>query len=324
MGRHSVSRPASPGARNDKNNMKRVSKTAFGNGANRKRLNANVFAALFFIFIGLCVLLYPVVATQWNNVMQVKSAEQYAKLEVDVPQEVLRTEWENAQAYNAQLGEIRADDAWTTADDETSPEYLRYLEYLAVLSGTDAMGRIIIPSINSDLPIFHGTSEAALSKGVGHLYGTDLPVGGTGDGEGRHAVLSAHTGIQTATLWDNLVKVQKGDAFYLQVSGEKMKYEVRDIEVVDPSDTSSIKRVPGEDLVTLITCTPYGINTHRLLVIGYRVEMDPSDADAFDPMAPPTQWWMWAIIAAATVVVILVVIWLRKRFKSDKSESASR
>lgn len=286
-----------------------------------KKVNTNAVVALLLILLGLGVLLYPVVATQWNNYSQSRTAEEYSKLEKQAPPEVLHTAWNEAHEYNDQLDQISAGDAWTTSDDENSPKYQRYRQYLSVLSETDAMGRIVIPSIHSDLPIYHGTSEKALSRGVGHLYGTDLPVGGVGNGEGRHAALSAHTGLQDATLWDNLNKVKEGDSFYIAAGGEKLKYEVHDVRVVEPSDTSSLKREANQDLVTLITCTPYGVNTHRLLVTGHRVPMDPAEESAFDNSDMPWQWWMWAILAGALVIILALIYWWRKHVHSVKEEN---
>ncbi|CAB0581795.1 class C sortase [Corynebacterium diphtheriae] len=212
-------------------------------------------------------------------------------------------------------------DAWNDHADESSPEYHQYLQYLSQLAETDAMGQIMIPSIKSKLPIYHGTGPSALDRGVGHLYGTDLPVGG----ENRHAVLSAHTGIQTATLWDNLVKVKEGDAFYVAVSGHKLKYEVDQIKVVTPDHTDDLGREPGNDYITLITCTPYGINTHRLLVRGHQVPMDPSEEKVFEESTVVWQWWMWAIVAAAALVLILLARWLRKNSrKAQRSNLTQR
>ena len=229
-----------------------------------KKLNINAIIAVILILGGLSVLLYPVLATQWNNYQQSRAAEAYSKLEKDVPPEILNKAWEEAQRYNADRGDIDPTDAWTSSDDENSPAFQRYRKYLSVLSETEAMGRIVLPSIKSDLPVFHGTSDHVLSRGVGHLYGTDLPVGAPGkpgeDGsippappEGRLAALSAHTGLQNATLWDNLDEVQKGDPVYIAVAGEKLKYEVRDIKVVTPDKTSLLRRIPNKDLITLIT-----------------------------------------------------------------------
>ncbi len=296
-----------------------------------KKLNANAIIAVFLILAGLGVLLYPVLATQWNNYQQSRAADAYSQLEKGVPPEVLNKAWEEAQQYNANLGDIDPGDAWTSSDDESSPAYQRYLKYLSVLNQTEAMGRIALPTIKSDLPIFHGTSDRVLARGVGHLYGTDLPVGTPGelgeDGaippappEGRLSALSAHTGLQNATLWDNLVQIEKGDPVYVAAAGEKLKYEVRDIEVVTPDKTSLLRRTPNKDLVTLITCTPYGINTHRLIITAERVPMDPQEESVFDGQGTNWQWWMWAILAAAAIIMLLLIRWCRKNFRKQEGD----
>lgn len=271
----------------------------------KKGFNWNAVIAAVLILVGLSVLLYPVLATQWNNRMQAKAADAYAKIAQGTPPEVLNKSWEDAHAYNAEAGQVEIIDAWTGAVDESTPEYQRYLNYLSQLAGTEAMGQIAIPEIDSNLPIFHGTSDAALKKGVGHLYGTDLPVGGVD----RHAVLSAHTGIPTATLWDNLVDLKVGDVFYIAVAGKKLKYEVHDVSIVLPNESDGLARVQGEDLVTLITCTPYGINSHRLLVTGHQVPMDPVEESVFEETGMHWQWWMWAIVAAAFLILLITLRW---------------
>lgn len=282
----------------------------------QKKKKNNPLIAVLIILIGVGVLLYPVVATQWNNFGQQRAADEYAKLEKSAPPEVLNTAWEDAHRYNeSRPVSAQVMDAWNDHADESSPEYQQYLQYLSQLAETDAMGQIMIPSISSKLPIYHGTGPSALDRGVGHLYGTDLPVGG----DNRHAVLSAHTGIQTATLWDNLVKVKEGDAFYVAVSGHKLKYEVDQIKVVTPDHTDDLGREPGKDYITLITCTPYGINTHRLLVRGHQVPMDPSEEKIFEESTVVWQWWMWAIVAAAALVLILLAWWLRKNFRNKET-----
>ena len=296
-----------------------------------KKLNANAIIAVVLILAGLSVLLYPVLATQWNNYQQARAAEAYSQLEKGVPPEALNKAWEEAQHYNANLGDIDPGDAWTSSDDESSPAYQRYLKYLSVLNETEAMGRIVLPSIKSDLPIFHGTSDRVLARGVGHLYGTDLPVGAPGepgeDGsippappEGRLSALSAHTGLQNATLWDNLDQIEKGDPVYIAAAGEKLKYEVQKIEVVTPDKTSLLRRTPNKDLVTLITCTPYGINTHRLIITAERVPMDPQEESVFDGQGTTWQWWMWAILAAAAIILLLLIRWWWKNFRKQKGE----
>lgn len=286
----------------------------------KKQSKGNAFVAVLIILLGLCVLLYPVVSTQWNNYAQLKAADEYSKLEKSTPPEILDTAWNEAQTYNAErLVSDRVLDAWNDVADESSPAYQRYRSYLSQLAETDAMGRILIPSIDSDLPIYHGTGERALSRGVGHLYGTDLPVGGID----KHSVLSAHTGLQNATLWDNLIKVKEGDTFYIAVAGRKLKYQVDKVETVLPEETDSLRRIPGQDLITLVTCTPYGLNTHRLLVQGHQVPLDPKEESVFeDSTRMVWQWWMYAIVVASVLILLLLIIWWRKNF-SEKKQNES-
>lgn len=276
---------------------------------------------VLLILIGLAVLLYPVVATQWNNYQQTKVAEDYREIMEDTAEkdpDSMAKALEAAREYNqgGRGGPIL--DAWSSRDAEGNEEYQAYLKQL---SGLPAMAQLVIPSIKVNLPVMHGTSDETLSKAVGHLFGTSLPVGGPG----THAVMTGHTGLTNATLFDNLTEVKEGDAIYLAVFGEKLKYEVHDIEVVLPEETDSLKVQEGEDLLTLITCTPYGINTHRLLVHAHRVPMDPDDS-ALDNAGPPIQWWMWAILAVAVLVILFLIWWLwhqRRKRKEAETEAAS-
>ncbi|WP_396124716.1 class C sortase [Corynebacterium sp. ES2775-CONJ] len=279
------------------------------NASPPKRSNIKMFLAVILILIGVGVLVYPVVATQWNNWQQQQAADEYAKLEKAAPPEMLDTAWEDALRYNLErTGNSGFTDAWRAIADETSPAYQQYLQYLSQLSDTDAMGQIMIPSIKSKLPIYHGTGPHALDRGVGHLFGTDLPIGG----DNRHSVLSAHTGIQTATLWDNLINVKKGEVFYIAVSGHKLKYQVDMIKIVEPDHLDDLGRENGRDFVTLVTCTPYGINSHRLLVRGHRVPMDKNESKVFEASQIVWQWWMWALIAAAIIIILTLLAWLMK------------
>jgi len=157
-----------------------------------------------------------------------------------------------------------------------------------------------------NLPVYHGTRDDTLQKGLGHLFGTALPVGGLG----THAVITGHTGIPTATLFDDLIDVQVGDSIYLSTFGEKMKYRVYDTEVVLPDEVESLDAQTGRDLITLITCTPYGINSHRLLVHAERVEMDPEEAEVLDQATSTMQWWMWLLAALAVAVISLLILWI--------------
>lgn len=266
-----------------------------------------VLVPILLVLAGLSVLLYPVVATQWNNYHQRQAAERYSEIEQERDPVLVRDELESAKRYNEthEAGPIL--DPWLA---RVSEDNVAYQEYLRELSGQSAMGRVIVPTAEADLPIYHGTSEDTLNRGAGHLYGSDLPVGGPG----THSLITAHTGLTNATLFDNLTKVREGDAFYLQVAGERMKYEVDQIEVVLPTELDELAVVPDRDLVALITCTPYGINSHRLLVRGHRVPLEASDASAFEGTGTTWQWWMYAIIAGALVVLLLLAWWLRRLF----------
>lgn len=268
---------------------------------------------VIIILAGVLVLLYPVVATQWNNVRQHEVANEYAKMQISIPEDVMRREYDSAVVYNHTHTKGPILDPWLTRIGTDNPEYQRYV---AELDDLPVMARLIVPSVKIDLPVYHGTSDEVLSKGVGHLFGTDLPVGG----EGSHAVLTGHTGLTTATLFDHLTDVKVGDAIYVQVAGEKLKYEVDSTEVVLPDETDSLKPKDGKDLLTLVTCTPYGINSHRLLVHSHRVPMDPSEAKVFGKSSTPTQWWMWALIAAALLILVLLALWLLRRRKQQDAK----
>ncbi|MDO5512035.1 class C sortase [Corynebacterium sp.] len=264
------------------------------------------------ILVGVLLLLYPVVATQWNNIRQQEAALAYSKLEQKAEPSALAAAIDAARTYNRTRTPGPILDPWLSRVTEENTDYQAYL---AELHQLETMARLIVPSATVDLPVFHGTSEEVLTQGVGHLYGSDLPVGG----EGSHAVLTAHTGLTTATLFDNLVDVRVGDPIYVQVSGEKLKYEVHDTQVVLPEDTDSLAQAEGEDLLTLITCTPYGVNTHRLLVHAHRVPMD-DNAGFLEKPAITWQWWMWAMLAGAVVVFLALVAWLRHQYRRASRE----
>lgn len=266
---------------------------------------------IVIILAGLSVLLYPVVATQWNNIKQQEAAQAYSQLESELEPSALAQTLESARSYNDNRVNGPILDPWLSRLTEDNTDYQ---EYLAELSNLDTMARLVVPTAQVDLPVYHGTSDEVLNKGVGHLFGTDLPVGG----QGSHSVLTAHTGMTNATLFDNLTDVKVGDPIYVQVSGEKMKYEVYDTEVVLPHETESLAPVNGEDLLTLITCTPYGVNTHRLLVHAHRVPMD-ADTQVFEKSGLHWQWWMWALLGLALGTVILLAWWVIRQVRATSA-----
>lgn len=265
------------------------------------------------VVLGVLVMLYPVASTLWNNYSTTKAAQEYAKLEKSIPQEVKNKQWDNAHEYNANRNTGPILDPWLARFDKNNPDYLEYLDQL---DANDAMARLIFPKIKADLPVFHGTDEETLQRGLGHLFGSDLPVGG----EGTHAVITGHTGLSNVTMFDHLNEAKEGDAFYVQVSGEKLKYEVDQIKVVLPTETDDLRPVQNGDYVTLITCTPYGINSHRLLVRGHRVPLDPADNDVFENShGAGWQWWMYALAAVAAGALLALLWWLRKLKRDSES-----
>lgn len=265
---------------------------------------------VLIILVGLGVLMYPVISTQWNNRVQEQVAKQYEEQLSQKPVEEVNQALAAAKAYNRTQTDGPILDPWLA---RISKDNTAYQEYEAQLAGVSAMSQLAIPSIDLRLPIYHGTGEDTLQKGLGHLYGTSLPVGGVG----THAVITGHTGLTTATLFDNLVDVKEGDAIYVSTFGERMKYQVRSTEVVLPDQTDSLRTQPGKDLLTLVTCTPYGINTHRLLVHAERVPMDPDEASVLDESTSTTQWWMWALGALSLLILVGLVWWLMREKKKQ-------
>ena len=277
---------------------------------------SRVLAAVLVI-LGVLVMLYPVTSTLWNNYVATKVAQDYAELEKSTPEEVKNTQSDNAHKYNENRTTGPILDPWLARFDENNPDYQEYLDQL---DANDAMARLIFPKIKADLPIFHGTDSDTLQRGLGHLFGSDLPVGG----KGTHSVITGHTGLANSTMFDHLNKAEKGDAFYVQVSGEKLKYVVDQIKVVLPTETEDLRPEQGKDYITLITCTPYGINTHRLLVRGHQVPLDPADHEVFDKNhGAGWQWWMYALLAAAAVVLLLLLRWLLNHKRDGESRETT-
>ncbi|OFT46125.1 hypothetical protein HMPREF3158_08440 [Corynebacterium sp. HMSC06G04] len=258
------------------------------------------------------VFLSPVVLTHYKNVEQHRIAENYSRGVDKLPEREREAAFAEAQAYNAQLPEVGAPDPWVNGVDTSSPDYQRYLDTLHQIG---AMARVRVPSVGIDLPVYHGTSTDVLAHGVGHLYGTALPVGG----EGNHAVLTGHTGLATLTMFDNLTHIKVGDVFTVEVMGKTMVYKVDQIETVLPDQVEALRAEEGRDLLTLVTCTPYGINSHRLLVRGERTEL-PAELD--QSYHSPWQPWMIAAIVIAALVLLYLLWWFltgRKRKKKKKN-----
>ena len=227
----------------------------------KKKGNFITILLVLILLAGLSLLLYPTVSDYWNSFHQTRAIATYAENVAIMDQEQYDEIWAAAKAYNASLAE--RDNAFLLSDEQKE-EYTRLLD----VSGLGIMGYIEIPEIDVSLPIYHGTEESVLQIAVGHLEWSSLPVGG----ESTHCVLSGHRGLPSAKLFTNLDKLQTGDIFMLRILDDLLTYEVDQILIVEPQETGALRIEEGKDYCTLVTCTPYGINTHRLLVRGHRID----------------------------------------------------
>ena len=269
-----------------------------------------VLAVVLIFVLGLGIMLYPAVANYLNAQSQTVAIDQYeeaARANTAYYEGLL----EQAQAFNE--GVLKRGTLAVMTEAEKA-EYNSLLN----LNGDGVMGYIEIPKLDLRLSIAHGTDEDVLQKMVGHVEGTSLPVGG----ESSHCVLSGHRGLPSAKLFTNLDQLVEGDTFTIRVLDEVLTYEVDQILIVEPEDVSALEIIPGRDLCTLVTCTPYGINTHRLLVRGTRIENEPqaqtvrvtSDAVQIEPLlvAP--------VLAAPVLLILLLVLLLPGKQKRKKEE----
>jgi len=279
--------------------------------------NYKLIATGALMLAGLSLLVYPLVANTWNNHVQATLVNNYAESVENAIKEGtldIDAEFDKAYRYNEELLPSILPDSFAEAEANGADQ-----TYMSILNanGDGIMGYIQIPSINVKLPIFHTTSEDVLQTGVGHLEGSSLPVGG----ESTHSVLSAHRGLPSATLFTDLDKVQIGDDFFLIIMDEYIAYEVDQIEVVEPDDTSLLQVENGKDLCTLITCTPYGVNTQRLMVRGHRIPYTPellADAKTptFGTVSLRTNYLLWVIVGLAIVTAFIIALHLIDKRKS--------
>ncbi|MFJ3392162.1 class C sortase [Leifsonia aquatica] len=271
------------------------------------RLSILALVVALFCLGGISVALYPSTAQWFSASAQADQVHQgIDDVTVIGPASRLKA-LQQAAAYNAALdagAAVKANERVPVDTGATLPGGFNYSQLLAA-NRDGLMGRIVIPSIDADLPIYHGTSDATLAEGIGHLEGSSLPVGGTG----THAVLAGHRGLASSTLFTDLDQVHDGDTFTIYVFGETLTYKVNSIKVVDPDDSKTLNPVPGKDLVTLVTCTPIGINSQRILVTGERITPTPASAVAGankDAAGPGFPWWAVGFAAAFTVAGVFV------------------
>lgn len=267
-------------------------------------------STLFLIAVfltGISLLLYPAVSEYWNSFHQSRAIAAYTRQVSSMNGQSTRQLLEEARAYNRQLWE---------QEDPLRPEQEAHQRYEGLLnvSGNGIMGYIEIPAIQVFLPVYHGVGETVLQVGAGHIEGTSLPVGGPG----THCALSGHRGLPSARLFTDLDQLEIGDIFTLNVLDQVLTYQVDQIQIVEPEDVSGLALEEGQDLCTLVTCTPYGVNTHRLLVRGRRIENQDQlseiqvsgEASRLDPV--------FAAPFLAAPVLLVLLIWMLAATRKKK------
>lgn len=279
------------------------------------RLRKLYIALLVLVFlVGLSLLLYPLLSDRWNRRRSDALLRDYTAAVAEAPEADYGEWFDRAAAYNATLPGKGVPDAFAAITPEEDADYLSQLAF----SADGVMGFISIPRISVSLPIYHGTAAETLERGVGHLQGSALPVGGAD----THCVLSAHRGLPSAALFTDLDRLEAGDHFYLHILDRTLAYEVDQILTVEPSHTQDLDVQPGQDLVTLVTCTPYGVNTHRLLVRGHRVAYEPETAKterAEAVRSVHTRYELWAAAGLAAVAALALVLGLLARRRGRRA-----
>lgn len=276
-----------------------------------KKKAGNLVIGIIFL-AGLSLLLYPFVANQWNNYRQKQLISGYEQVVSD--KEAAEgidydAERKKAEDYNEALLPCVLPDSFALAESSgVDPVYMNTLN----IAGDEMMGSVEIPKINIKIPIYHTTEEDVLNKGAGHLEGSSLPVGGAN----THAVISAHRGLPSASLFTDLDQMKVGDHFLLHVLDETLCYEVDKISVVKPEDTSALAVEDGQDLVTLLTCTPYGVNTERLLVRGHRVpyveEEVKEEKTVLSGSSLHTNYLLWVFVGLSVTALFVFVLYLKE------------
>lgn len=279
----------------------------------KKNFVWNIFFALVFL-AGAGVFLYPTVSDMWNQYRNVRLISRYDEAVTDLSDNEYEKLWNEAKEYNAEHPVNSIVDAFGEKDD-----YVLTQPYDQVLdpNGEGLMGSIEIPKINAKLAIYHGLSKTVLEKGVGHVEGTSLPVGG----KSTHAVLAAHRGLPSAKLFTDLDQMKKGDIFILHILGKNLAYKVDQIRTVLPEETGELDIVEGEDHVTLVTCTPYGVNTHRLLVRGIRTkyaEGEIRNDKTISHRLAVTDPRKVLAGGFAVLIVLILLIYLSVRYRDKK------
>ena len=284
----------------------------------KRKIQSLLFGLLFLVGFG--ILVYPTVSNQWNTYRQSQLISSYETIVEEMTEEDFSDEWEKAIAFNNTIEEndLYADVFGQGEMDMEDTEYWKILN----LANDGIMGYISIPKINIKLAIYHGTEETVLQTGVGHLNGSKLPIGG----ESNHSVLAAHRGLPSARLFTDIDQLQKGDVFYIHMLDEILAYQVDEIhDMVDKDDMETLSELlsikENEDRITLFTCTPYGVNSHRLLVSGSRIEYNGEEEVAVtvpEAMLQSVQDYYMLYLVLGLSITVLVILFMKFFFNRKK------
>lgn len=287
----------------------------------KRKISTILFGLMFLVGFG--ILIYPTVSDQWNTYRQNRLISSYETVVEDLTQEDFTAEWEKARQFN---DTIKQNDLYSDVFGEDNGE-LKNTDYWKILNiaNDGVMGYLSIPKINIKIAIYHGTGDEVLQTGIGHMNGTKLPIGG----ESTHSVLAAHRGLPSARLFTDIDQLRKGDMFYIHVLDETLAYQVNEIwDMVDKDDMDTLgeamKIDEGEDEVTLFTCTPYGVNSHRLLVQGTRVPYngeEEAETSVAETMLRTVQNYYMLYLLLGLSVTLLIILFMRFLFKRKDRES---
>lgn len=286
----------------------------------KRKISGILFGLMFLL--GFAILIYPTVSNQWNTYRQNQLISSYEELIGKMAEEDFTKEWEKANAFNDAIihNNIFGDVFGENGDDIKNTEYWQILN----VGNDGVMGYVSIPKINVKLSIYHGTADDVLQTGIGHLNGTKLPIGG----ESTHSVLAAHRGLPSARLFTDIDQLERGDMFYIHVLDETLAYQVDQIlDMVDKDDNETLQKAlqieEGQDYVTLFTCTPYGVNSHRLLVRGTRVPYNGEEeieSTAAESMLKSIQNYYMIYLILGLSVTLLVILLMKFLIKPGKKK----
>jgi len=279
------------------------------NKKTKKKKKVNIVNLVLFLIMlaGGCIIAYPSFADWWNNFHQARSIAKYVEQVAMMDREDFDRIWSDAEAYNVSL--LHNSNRLSLSDAEIAT-YNSILD----ITGTGIMGYIDIPKINISLPIYHGIDDEVLQTAIGHIPGTSLPVGGIG----THTVLSGHRGLPSAKLFSDIDQLVEGDTFLIQVLDRTLTYEVDQIRIVLPTEMQDLQIDPAQDYCTLVTCTPYGINTHRLLVRGHRIETLAGDARVTADALQLEPVFVAPLVAAPILLILLILLLITTSGKNKK------